>query len=365
MTLIYFVLILGIIVLVHELGHFIAAKIFGVHVYEFSIGMGPKIWGTKEKKGKTVYSIRIFPIGGFVSLAGEDPTEEENVKEKVKKENLLYNKPIWQRCIIMIAGVFNNFVLAIILFYAIAIFNGTPNMKPIVQKLDVDYPLYQEGLREGDKILKINDNKISNLDDVSLFITLGSGKDKELKFRVLRDDKELEIKALPKKVFVDANGEEVAEGTKDSIEAYRYGITFMPEKEEGLIPLLKFPFEKIKSLIKQMGLVLFYLITGKMSISTLSGPIGIYSLVGDVTQANVLLNLSTLIAVFCVNVGFINILPFPAFDGGHVLFLIIEKIRGKQMNPKVLNTINMIGFALLMLLMLVITISDILKLFTK
>ena len=112
LTLIYFILILGVIVLVHEFGHFIFSKIFGVYVYEFSIGMGPRLFGKKKKKGKTQYNVRAFPIGGFVSLAGEDPTEED---PEVPKGAFLYNKPVWQRFIIMAAGVFNNFLLAILI----------------------------------------------------------------------------------------------------------------------------------------------------------------------------------------------------------------------------------------------------------
>lgn len=361
MTLLYFILILGVIVFVHELGHFLAAKMFKVHVYEFSLGMGPKIWGTKKEKGKTSYNIRLFPIGGFVSLAGEDPTELENKEEKVKKENLLYNKPIWQRCIIMIAGVFNNFVLAIILLYGIAIFYGTPNTKPIIHKLDKDYPMYQVGLRENDKIVKMNGSKINSIDDVMLYLTINSGKNKELNLEVLRDKETLRFNVKPLLVYLDKDGNEVSEKTKDTKEAYRYGIVFEPKMDKNFSTILKYPFVKIKALVKQMALVLGFLFTGKLSLSTLSGPVGIYGIVGAATESHVLLNLASLTAVFCVNVGFLNMLPFPAFDGGHVFFLIIEKIRGKKLNPKILNAINMTGFSLLMLLMLLITISDILK----
>lgn len=363
MTFIYFILVLGLIVFVHELGHFVAAKTFGVHVYEFSLGMGPKIWGTKPVKGKTAYNLRLFPIGGFVSLAGEDPTEVEDKKEKVKKENLLYNKPIWQRAIIMLSGVFNNFVLAVILFYIIAIVTGTPDMSPVIHKLENNYPMQQAGLKVNDKILKINDYKVSTLDDVMLFISLNSAKGKELNIEVEREGKKLTYDVKPIKVNVDKDGVEVPKDTKDSSEAYKYGITFETVKSSGIWNLIKYPFVKIGALIKQMALVLFFLVTGALSISTLSGPVGIYSIVDMATESYILLNLASLTAVFCVNVGFLNMLPFPAFDGGHVLFLIIEKIRGKQMDPKVLNAINMTGFAILMLLMLFITISDILKLF--
>ena len=168
LTLIYFILILGVIVLVHEFGHFIFSKIFGVYVYEFSLGMGPRLFGTKKVKGKTQYNVRAFPIGGFVSLAGEDPTEKD---DEVPKGGYLYEKPIWQRFIIMAAGVFNNFLLAIILLFFIGLFHGAVNMSPVITKLDENYPMYQAGIREGDIFKSINGHKTSTYDDVRVFLT--------------------------------------------------------------------------------------------------------------------------------------------------------------------------------------------------
>ena len=349
LTLIYFILILGLIVLVHEFGHFIFSKIFGVYVYEFSIGMGPRLFGTKKKKGQTQYNVRAFPIGGFVALAGEDPTEKD---PEVPKGGYLYDKPVWQRAIIMGAGVFNNFLLAIFLLFFIGVFHGSVIMTPTVTKLDESFPMYQSGIREGDKFVSINGNKVSNVDDVRVFIAV-ENDGSETTFVMERDGKEQTYKVKPIEV--------IDEETKEK--SYKYGITFDKQYEHGFGAAVKYTFRQFFSYIKQIFITFKYLFTGKVGLNNLSGPVGIYSIVGEVAKENALVNLASLTALLCVNVGFLNILPFPAFDGGRILFLIIEKIKGSPVNPKVENTVNTVGFALLMLLVIVVTVSDIIKLF--
>lgn len=348
MTLIYFILILGVIVLVHEFGHFIFSKIFGVYVYEFSIGMGPRLFGTKKKKGKTQYNVRALPIGGFVSLAGEDPTEED---PEVPKGAFLYNKPVWQRFIIMVAGVFNNFLLAILILFFIGLFHGSINMDPVISKLDDTYPMYAAGVREGDIVKKINGHTISNLDDFKLYLAL-ENDGSETDFVIERNGKEYKYKVTPL--------EEEDEKTHEK--SYKYGITFDSKLEHGFFNAIKYSFKQIISYFKQMIITFEYLFTGRLSLKNLSGPVGIYSIVGEVTKEQVILNIASLTALLSVNVGFLNIMPFPAFDGGRVLFLIIEKLRGKPVNPKIENAVNTVGFMLLMLLVLFVTWNDIFKL---
>ena len=164
MTLIYFLLILGITILVHEFGHFIFAKKAGVHVYEFSIGMGPKIFTHKRKNDETEYSLRLFPIGGFVSMAGED-MEDEN--KSIPKEKQLISKKWHERFITISAGVLFNFIFAIILLFIVGLVNGAPINKAIVESIETDYPAYNI-LEIGDTIIKINDKKIKNLDILSI-----------------------------------------------------------------------------------------------------------------------------------------------------------------------------------------------------
>lgn len=349
LTLIYFILVLGLIVLVHEFGHFIFSKMFGVYVYEFSLGMGPRLFGTKKQKGKTQYNVRAFPIGGFVQLAGEDPTEED---KEIPKGSHLYEKPIWQRFLIMFFGAGNNFILALILLFGIGLFHGSQIMTPTITKLDETGAMYEAGMRVNDKIVSINGHHTSTVDDVKVYLTL-ENDGSETTFVVERDNKEIEFKVTPTKVL--------DEETKK--ESYKYGIVFEEKLEYGFLNAIKFSFKKFASFFKQMIITFKYLFSGKLSLGNLSGPVGIYGIVGEATQSHVLLNLANLTALLCINVGFLNLIPFPAFDGGRILFLLIEKIKGKPVNPKVENTINTIGFMLLMLLILIITINDIIKLF--
>lgn len=349
LTLIYFILILGLIVLVHEFGHFIFSKIFGVYVYEFSIGMGPRIFGTKKKKGKTVYNVRMLPIGGFVQLAGEDPTEED---PEVPKGAFLYNKPVWQRFIIMAAGVFNNFILALLILFFIGIFSGSVDMRPVITNLDQTLPMYQAGIREGDKFVSINGNNVSTIDDARVFLAL-ENDGSATKIVVERDGQNYTYEVTP----VEVEDPE----TKES--SLKYGITFERQYLHGFGNAVKYTFTQFGSYFKQIILTFKYLFTGRLGFNNLSGPVGIYSVVGEVAKENALVNLCSLTALLSVNVGFLNILPFPAFDGGRILFLIIEKIKGSPVSPKIENTVNTVGFALLMLLMVAVTFNDIIKLF--
>ena len=348
LTLIYFILILGAIVLVHEFGHFIFSKLFGVYVYEFSIGMGPRLFGTKKKKGKTQYNVRALPIGGFVSLAGEDPTEED---PEVPKGAFLYNKPVWQRFIIMAAGVFNNFVLAILILFFIGLFHGSVDMTPRISEIDKTYPMYEAGIREGDIVKEINGNKIDTLDDFKLYLAL-ENKGESTDFVIERDGKEYSFSVTPK--------EEVDEETKET--SYKFGITFKETLKHGFGNAIEYSFKQLASYFKQMIITFKYLFTGRLGADNLAGPVGIYSVVGKVTKESPLLNIMSLTALLSVNVGFLNIMPFPAFDGGRIVFLFIEKLRGKPVNPKIENTVNTAGFCLLMILVLVVTWNDIIKL---
>lgn len=348
LTLIYFILILGVIVLVHEFGHFIFSKLFGVYVYEFSIGMGPRLFGTKKKKGKTQYNVRALPIGGFVSLAGEDPTEED---PEVPKGAFLYNKPVWQRFIIMAAGVFNNFILAILLLFFIGLFHGSVDMNPRITSLDEGYPMYEAGLQVGDIVKEINGNKIDTLDDFRLYLAL-ENKGNETEFVVERDGKEYKYLVTPK--------EEIDEKTNET--TYKYGIVFKETLKHGVGNAIGYSFKQLGSYFKQMIITFKYLFTGKLGADNLSGPVGIYSIVGKVTKESPLLNILSLTALLSVNVGFLNIMPFPAFDGGRIVFLLLEKLRGKPVKPKIENMVNTVGFCLLMVLVLIVTWNDILKL---
>ena len=183
LTLIYFVLILGVIVLVHEFGHFIFSKLFGVYVHEFSIGMGPAIFQRQGKNKETTYSLRAIPIGGYCALAGED----DEMDKDVPKDRCLQNKPIWQRFIIMVAGAMNNFILAVIILLLIATFVGAPNLDPIIGSVETGGPAEQAGLEAGDRVTSLNNDKVSTTDDLAIFLQLAD-MSKPVTFYVTKED---------------------------------------------------------------------------------------------------------------------------------------------------------------------------------
>ena len=345
-NLLLFILILSSIVFVHEFGHFIFAKLTGVYVYEFAIGMGPKLFSKKGKE--TEYTIRAIPIGGFCMMAGED-LEDDDLKD-IPEEKRLQNKKPWQRFLIMFFGAGNNFIYAILLLFLIAIIWGGASMDPVVTSVLKNSAAANSGIEAGDRILEINGHTISTTDDISLYLAVADPEEAS-DIKVRKEDKSIETYSVqPKKKKVDGKT------------TYQYGIGMEQEKEYGIISALKWTGQKTVSIFKQMAVTMFYLFTGGISISQLSGPVGIFSVVGS-TVSDGIMNLIYLTAFLSINVGFINLLPLPAFDGGHILFIIIEKIKGSPVKPETENMIHTIGLFLLMILMVVITFQDILRLF--
>ena len=345
-TLLLFILILGIIIFVHELGHFLFAKMMGVYVYEFSLGMGPRIFCKKGKNGETDYCIRAIPIGGFVQLAGEEVEDDKSVP----KDRKLQAKKPWQRFLIMFFGAGFNFIFAILVLFLLALFCGSASYKPIISEVEKGYPAYEAGIRKGDYVKEINGHKVSTMDDMSLYLTL-SDHTKKTTIVVEKENGKKET------YQVKAKREKVG---KDTV--YKYGISLKTEKEHGLISSIKYTAVKTKSLFKQMWVTVEQLFTGGVKVNQLSGPVGIFSIVGEQAKDG-LASLIYLMAFLSINVGFINLLPFPGFDGGHILFVIIEKIKGSPVKSETENMIHTIGLFLLMALMVYITFNDILKLF--
>jgi len=345
MTIIYFILVLGITVFIHELGHFIFAKKAGIYVYEFSIGMGPKILSKKRKNDETVYSIRLFPIGGFVRMAGE----EIEIDENIPKEKRMQSKTWIERFLTIIAGVVFNFILAIILLITVALINGAPSNKPYIGKLHKEYPIYETGIKIGDEITHLNGKKVLSTD--MLLLDLQVNNKKEAIFTIKNENGESrDIKV---------------EGIKEETEAgfiYRYGFNLESKIEKGIIPSIKYGFVKTKDLLNQMMHIIAYLFTGKLGISSLAGPVGIYNIVGETAKTG-FVNILFLISYLCINVGFINLLPIPAFDGGRILFMIIEKIRGKALKAKTENMIHGVFLFILFGFMIFVTIFDVMRLF--
>ena len=345
MTFVYFILVLGITVFIHELGHFIFAKKAGIYVYEFSIGMGPKLFQWHSKKDETVYSIRLFPIGGYVQMAGESVEEDADIPI----EKRLQSKTWIQRFMTIVAGVLFNFLLAIVIFFIIGLVNGSPSQETYIGLVEDGSPAYLSGLEANSEIISLNGKNIKSMSHLALEFEINYGETFE--FEILTENgskKEVKINPIEKK-----DGENIT---------YYYGFSYTNKYEKGILAALKYSITNVFSLIHQMILVIFYLITGQLSLNNLSGPVGIYNVVGEASKYGIL-TMMNLVGLLCVNVGFINILPLPAFDVGRLLFLIIEKIKGKPIDAKIENTIHSVGMILLMILMVVITYNDIMRLF--
>jgi regulator of sigma E protease len=344
MTLIYFIFVLCVTVFIHELGHFLFAKKAGVHVYEFSLGMGPKLLKKNRKGDETDYCLRLFPIGGFVAMAGED-TEDEDVP----KEKQLIHKKWKDRFLTIIAGVLFNFLLAFVLLFLVGLIAGVPKNQATVSHIEEGYALSTTNMKEQDKIISMDGHSITSTDKLIFYLTINGGKETTFTVKHTDGTKE-EITIAPTKI-------EDQEGNT----TYRFGLEVDNSKTHDIKALLLYPFEKTYSLVEQLLLTVKSLLFGQLSVQNLSGPVGIYSVVGESAKAG-FINILYLIAYLCINVGFINLLPFPAFDGGRALFLLIEKIRGKAISSRTENMIHSFGFYLLMALMVFVTCNDILRL---
>ena len=335
MTIIAALLLFGVIVLIHEFGHFIFAKKNGVTVHEFALGMGPKLFG-KEVNG-TMYSVRILPIGGFCAMEGED--------EDSDKPGSFGTKSILQRASVIFAGPFFNLVLAVLFLIPVFIYIGSPTTT--IDEVVENSPAQIATLQSGDIIKKIDGKEITSWQDFTNEIISSQGK--ELNLVVERDNKELNLSITPEK-------------SEDG--SYKVGVTSLRDK--NIINAIKESFVTTGQMIVQMVTFLKQMITGTIPggfSNSVAGPVVIISIVSDAAKTGII-NLLYLGSVISLNLGIINLVPFPALDGGRLLLLLIEALRGgKKINPDKEAMINMIGFCALMAFMVFITYSDITKLF--
>ena len=346
-TLIIFLLILGLIVFIHEFGHFIMAKKAGIHVFEFSLGFGPKLFSFRRKNDETEYMIKLIPLGGYVALAGEVYDEEDEELKKIPEDKRLYNKSFLRQLSVMVAGVFNNFVLGIVLLFIMGLIYGSTFSSNTLYGMKKGYPLYDAGAKNGQKVIEIDNKKVKDFDDIQTRIAI-AGEKATLKVKV--QDKNNNIKTYKIKPKYDKTDKR-----------YFYGISVKTVYKTDFVSALKYSITKFISIYKSLIIIIISLFSGKLGVDSLSGPVGIYSVVGVAKSS--MYSLLYLTAYLSINVGFMNILPFPAFDGGRAFLLVIEKITKKKVPLKVETIINNIGFFLLMGLMVFITIKDVLKLF--
>jgi regulator of sigma E protease len=353
-TIIATAIVLGILVFVHELGHFLLAKKLGVAVLKFSLGFGPKLIG--KKIGETEYQIAAFPLGGFVKPLGEDPSEE--VKEEDRPRSL-WAQPIWKRALIIGAGPLFNFFLAVALYSGINLFAGVPSIQPIPPKIEEvtsGSPAEQAGLKKGDLVVSIDGKDISKWEELRDIIHNSKGK--ELLLKVKRENEFLEIKVIPKQTIEKTPwGEEI----KIPI----IGVKAPPIKEVyekvGLLSAFGNGLIQTWNGIKFTFIVIVKLIQRVIPAKTIGGPIMIAKMAGEFAKRGLLWFLSFM-AILSINLGVINLFPIPILDGGHILFLTLEAILRKPLSLKKMEIAQQVGLILIILLMVFAFYNDILRL---
>lgn len=334
MNIIYAILGFSLLIIVHELGHFVMAKVNGIKVEEFSIGMGPKIFSTEGKETK--YSIGLFPIGGYVKMMGEE--------EAVYDERSFSSKSPLRRISVIIAGAFMNFVLAIIIFTAFL--NNFGYSLPKVDNLVEGMPAIEAGLQEGDKFLKVNGSKVFSADDLTIGINLA--KDNPINFLIERNGEQKEIVVTPKLV------------EENQRERYMIGFQFERVENPGIVESFKQSFKETLAVINQTYKSLKMMVTGKVNFKTdVGGPVSIIRMSGEAAK-NGIWNLMYFIAFISINLAVFNMLPFPALDGGWTVLLLIELITRRKVPDKVVGVMNYVGIMLLFGLMIAVTIKDVL-----
>lgn len=350
-TIILAILAFCLMIIIHEMGHFFAAKACGMKVSEFSLGMGPRLF---KKQGKeTLYTIKLLPLGGSVQL-GED--EESDDPRSFR------NKPVWQRMIVLAAGPVMNLILGIILCAVVIILSGIV-ITPEIAKFSGENPVSSQYLQEGDEIVSINGHSVWSSMDISYALQNKAMKTEEnqeyisYSFKVKRDGEIIDLDNVRFAAVKNENGNSVA--VDFVVRAYKinFGNVFT------------YSFREAASYGRLVWISLGDLISGTYGLNDLSGPVGTVSVITQTTASGAnfrenAVNFLSMVAFITINLGIMNLLPIPALDGSRIIFLIIELIRRKPMKPEHEGIVHFIGFAALMLLMLVITFNDIVKLVT-
>jgi len=351
-TIVVFLLVLSILVLVHEFGHFLMAKRAGIKVEEFGLGLPPRMLG--KKIGETIYSINWILFGGFVKLLGEELEEIPKVKEKEKS---FWAKSKKTRTSVIVAGVLANFILAIVCFSIVYSSAGIPTKMGQVEVVGLveDAPGAQAGIMEEDIVLNVNDVKI---EDVDQFIELvNQEKGKEIAIEIEREGEKITLFAIPREEPPEGEG---ALGVIISdMEMKKYPLWQMPFY--GTIEGFKEAFAWTGLVGRGLGRMLGNLITKGQIPREIAGPVGIFQITSVVAQGGILMILQ-FIGVLSVNLAVINILPFPALDGGRLIFIGYELVTRKKPKPRIEHLVNYIGMAFLLFLIILVTINDIARL---
>ncbi len=353
LTIFTFIVVLGVLIFIHEFGHYITAKKSDILVEEFALGFGPKL--ISKKVGETVYSIRSIPLGGFCNMAGEFPADDEDMDEKERtiykkaegKNRLFHQKSAFKRFAVIFMGPVMNFLLAGFIFILIFSVFGVPvstSNEAVLGEIIPEKPAAEAGLQPNDKIISIDGTPVKSWKEMASLIKENSSEVIKIKFE--RNKKIQHVTIIP-------------EYSKESGGGI---IGIYPQLIRKNIPF----FESIKLGIFQTFRVIQFTIMGfvqmisKPSASDIGGPIMIASIVGQAARVGIL-NVLNWTAIISINLGIINLLPFPALDGGRILFIVIEMIRGKAVDAKKENFVHLIGFAILIMLMIFIIYKDIMR----
>lgn len=331
------ILVFGVMIFVHELGHFLTAKASGIQVNEFAMGMGPKL--LSFGKGETVYSLRLFPIGGFCAMEGED--------EESENERSFNNAKLWKRAAVMVAGAAMNLLLG---FIVLIIMNSTLELIPIPKISGFrEGAVSNQWLQEGDTVTRINNHRIRTTSDLQLQLMMDN--DGVMDIEVERNEEKILLSDV---TFKLQNYPDL--GAAATVDFGIYGV----EPTAGNV--LYNSFFGVGSLANQVWSTLMGLFQQRFTVDQLSGPVGVTSAIGEATSMgmNYLLNM---VALITVNLGVFNLLPFPALDGGRLIFLLIEAIRRKPVPGKIETAVNAVGFMLLIGLMIFVSFNDVRKLF--
>lgn len=341
-------IILGFLIFVHELGHFLACRWSGVSVEKFSIGFGPEI--LKWKGGETEYVISIIPLGGFVKPKGESFSELE--KGLLHPGDFLA-APKWRRLLILVAGVAMNYLFAFLLL--IPVFQiGSPVLKAKIGGFVEGYPAQVSGLRVGDQVLSVNGQPVVNWQDMTLAIF--DNNNPSLLLSVKRGDQVMDVVIAPKQ-------DSAQDVFGDKKQVSRIGVTPAQEYDTLSFPFITSVQKAFETTVFTAGLThkaLWRLVTGRMSVRTLSGPIGIMAMAGDASKMGII-PLLQLTAMISISLAVINLMPIPALDGGHILFLLIGWVRGREVSHKTQERVTQMGFVALMALMIFVIYNDLIN----
>ena len=348
-TVILFILIFGLIVISHEFGHFLLAKLNGIHVVEFAVGMGPTLF--HFQKGETKYSLKALPIGGACMFEGEDGLAS---KEEASSEGSFLSASVWARISAVIAGPLFNLIMAYILCLIVVSFDGST--RPVIQNIVPGSAAEAAGMQSGDRITKINGEKIHLGDQVFLISALNRGEDLTVEY--VRNGEKGSVTITP--VYDSGAGR------------YYMGFAGVSEyfKCKGF-EVFQHGFYKLEYWVSSTFKSLGMLFSGKVTKDDVAGPVGIAQLVGDTYEeakpygiSSVILSMMNIAVLLSVNLGILNLLPVPALDGGRLVFLFIEAVRGKPVPPEKEGMVHLAGMAALMVLMVMVLFNDIARIFS-